>query len=74
MADEPEEEENKQPEEAPKRRERQYMDTGEPSNKGFLVIFGVIIAIAALGFGYFMIFHFNDIFYEKKVVRINAYD
>lgn len=68
----PEDENNETPK-TPKK-ERQYREIGEPSNKGVFIIFGVIIAIAALGFAYFMIFHFNDTFYEKKVVRINQYD
>lgn len=61
-----------QQQEAPKKRERQYRDVGEPSNKGVLITFGIIIAIAAIAFGYFMIFHFNDTFYEKQVVRVDA--
>lgn len=57
---------------APKKKERHYREVGEPSNKGVLITFGIIIAIAAIAFGYFMIFHFNDTFYEKQVVRVEA--
>lgn len=67
------EEENQEKPQQPKK-ERQYREIGEPSHKGIFIAFGVIIGIIAIGFAYFMIFHFNDAFYEKKVVRINQYD
>lgn len=51
---------------------RKYTETGEPDNKGLLVVLGIICLIVFGAFAYFMIFHFHDTFFEKVVVTSNG--
>jgi flagellar basal body-associated protein FliL len=55
---------------APKRK-REYIETGEADLKGWFIGLGIVLFLAAAGFVYFMVFHFQDTFYEKQVVEID---
>ncbi len=48
---------------------RKYVETGEPENKGLMIIVGVVCLIVFCAFMYFMFFHFHDMFFQKVVVE-----
>lgn len=71
MDESPKEEVTASEQNVKKRRERQYIEPGEASMKGWFITLGVVLLLAAGGFIYFMTFHFHDTFYEKQVVEID---
>jgi len=51
------------------KRERKYIETGEPDNKLFTVIMIVCALLLVGGFAYFMIFNFHDMFFTKVIAQ-----
>jgi len=56
----------------PKKPEKKYTEIGEPSNKGFVIGFIAACVLVIAVFAYFMIFKFQDTFYEPQVVQLSS--
>lgn len=48
---------------------RKYIETGEPENKGLMIVVGIACVLVFCVFGYFMFFHFHDMFFQKVIVE-----